>query len=203
MLEPMAIGFHAARLARLELGESVAILGSGPIGLVTLMALKLAGAGPVYMTDLVPERRAFAQKMGADAVRDPRGGDVVDWIKRRTDGRGVDVSVEAAGEQETLTQAMLAPRRGGRALVIGIPSEDELAIPMHDIRRKELAIYNVRRSCGELEACIDLVAGGRLDVRCLATHFFPLEKITDSFDLVHNYADGVIRAVIQPNGPLE
>jgi len=202
LLEPLGIGLHAVNLARLRLGETCAVFGAGPIGLVTMLAARLAGAGRVYMTDLVPERVAFAERMGADAAMNASEGDVVEWIHDLTGGRGVDVAFEAAGVQETVTHACRAARIGGRAYIIGIPAVDELAFPMHECRRGELLIQNVRRSNREAAECLDLVAAGRLDLRPLATHFFPLEGVAEAFELVHNYADGVIRAVIQPNPDL-
>ena len=202
MLEPMAVGLHAVRLARLDLGQTVAIFGSGPIGLVTLIAARMAGAGRIFMADLVPERLALAKKLGADEVFDAGQGDPVERIKQATEGRGVDAAFEAAGVQDTVTHACLAPRPGGRAVLIGIPSVDELAIPMHECRRRELTIQHLRRSNGELLPFLQLPPSRRPDLKILATHLFPLERISEAFDLVDRKAQGVIRAVIQPNAEL-
>lgn len=203
MLEPFGVGLHAVRLARLEPGETVAIFGSGPIGLVTLMSARLAGASKILCTDLVPARLEFAKKLGADAVMNAADGDVVKWVGEQTKGRGVDVTFEAAGEQATVTHTCSSARIGGRGFIIGIPSVPEFTIPMHECRRRELALQQVRRSNGEAIKVLPMVEAGTIDLKPLATHFFPLEKVTDAFDLVHNYADGVIRAVIQPNGDLQ
>ncbi len=202
MMEPLGVGLHAVRLARLNLGETVAIFGSGPIGLCTLLAARVAGAGRVLMTDLLPDRLDLARQMGADAVMNAADGDPVEWVRDETGGRGVDITFEAAGKQDTVTHSCLAARKGGRVVLIGIPSEDDLLIPMHHSRHSELLMQHVRRSNGEVVDCLPLVASGRIDVKPLATHFFPLERTTDGFDLVHRYADGVIRAVIQPNEEL-
>jgi L-iditol 2-dehydrogenase len=202
LMEPLGVGLHAAALARPGLGETAAIFGSGPIGLCTLLALRVTGVQRIFMTDLVPERLALAERLGADAVMHAGEGDVVEWIRDETGGRGVDVTFEAAGEQETLTHACLTAVRGGRAVLIGIPSEDQLQIPMHECRRHELLMQHVRRSNAEAERCLPLVASGRIDVKPLATHFFPLERVSEAFELVHNYADGVVRAIIQPNDDL-
>lgn len=202
LLEPLGVGLHAVALARPSMGETAAVFGAGPIGLSTLLALRLTGVKQVFATDLVPERLAVASQLGADAVKNPNDGDVVQWIRNETGGRGVDVTFEAAGEQETLNHACRAAARGGRALLIGIPSGNELRLPMHECRRQELLMQHVRRSNGEAPRCLSLVASGRIELQPLATHFFPLERVTEAFDLVHNYADGVIRAVIQPNAEL-
>ncbi|MGM0485669.1 MAG: NAD(P)-dependent alcohol dehydrogenase [Planctomycetota bacterium] len=202
LTEPLGVGLHAVALARPALGETAAVFGSGPIGLCTLLALRLTGVKRVFATDLVPDRLSLAETLGADAVLNAGQGDVVEWIREETGGRGVDVTFEAAGEQETVTHACRAAAVGGRALLIGIPSEDERWVPMHECRRKELLMRHVRRSNGEAARCLPLVTSGRLDLKPLATHFFPLEKVTEAFDLVHRYADGVIRAIIQPNDEL-
>lgn len=202
LMEPLGVGLHAVALARPALGETAAVFGSGPIGLCTLLALRLTGVKRLLATDLVPERLSLAEKLGADAVMNAGEGDVVEWVRRETGGRGVDVTFESAGEQDTVTHACRAATLGGRALFIGIPSEDERRIPMHQCRRKELLIQHVRRSNGEAPRCLPLLTSGRINLKPLATHFFPLEQVTEAFHLVHRYADGVIRAIIQPNEDL-
>lgn len=202
LLEPLGVGLHAMELAKPRPGDTVAILGAGPIGLVTLMAAKLAGCAEVYMTDPVPERRAFAERLGADAVADPGAVDATAWIREQTHGRGVDITVDAAGVQETITQCHRAARIGGQALIIGIPDEDALTYPTHEARRRELVVRHVRRSNGEVERCLGLIASGRLDLKPLATHHFALDQVTDAFELVHRHADGVIRAIIHPHPDL-
>lgn len=202
LLEPLGVALHAIKLARLEVGENIAIFGSGPIGLVTMLAARAAGADQVYMTDIVPERLDFAKELGATAVMNPQEGDVVSWIMDLTNGRGVDATFEAAGEQQTVYHACMAARIGGRALIIGIPAVDELYIPMHEIRRRELCIQNVRRSNREADRSINLVASGRIDLKRLATHRFSLEQTDAALDLAHRRSDGVIRAVVEPNPDL-
>lgn len=202
LLEPFGVGLHAVALAGMQVGDTVAIFGAGPIGLVTLLAARAAGAGAVYMTDLVPERLQMAMHLGADGVFPARDGDPVAWVRERTAGMGADITFEAAGVQETVRQACLAARVGGQAVLIGIPQEDELAIPMHECRRRELCIRHVRRSNREADRCLDMVAAGRIPLRPLATHTFPLTDVEAAFDLVQGYGEGVIRAMILPHGDL-
>ena len=199
LLEPLGVALHAVKMARLEPGEDVAIFGSGSIGLVTLLAARLAGAGRVFMTDLVPERLDFAREMGATDGMNPRDGDVLEWIADHTGGRGVDATFEAAGVQEAMTHAFLTPRRGGRALLIGIPSVDEITMPIHLVRNKELTIQHVRRSNREADRVVGLLGEGRLDLKPLATHFFPLDQVNEAIELAEAHRDGVIKAIIQPH----
>lgn len=203
LLEPFGVGLHAAKLAHIQPHETVAIFGAGPIGLSTLLAAKLHGAKAVYMTDRIPERVEKALQMGATDARLAQDGSALAWLLEMTGGRGVDVSFEAAGQQETLTQACEATRIGGRAFVIGIPTVPEFTIPMHTCRRKELLLQQVRRSNGEAFLHMDGVGGGRIDLNPLATHLFSLDQIAEAFELVHHYRDGVIRAMILPHGDLD
>lgn len=203
LLEPLGVGLHAVELTSVRPGETVCILGGGPIGLVTLLAAKCAGAREIYLTDRVGERLACAEKLGATAVLNRDEGDAQEWILKKTHGRGVDVAIEAVGVQQTVSDTVKVARIGGRACMIGIPSVPELTIPFHLARKKELAIFNCRRSNREADRCLDLVSSGRLDLKALATHHFPIERTQEAFDLVEAYGDGVIRAMIHPNGELE
>jgi L-iditol 2-dehydrogenase len=202
LLEPLGVALHAVKLARMEVGESVAVFGAGSIGIVTMLAALLAGADRVFVTDLVPERLALAKRMGATAVMSPQDGDVIEWILDETGGHGVDVAFEAAGVQETFTHTALAPRRGGRALFIGIPPVDEVTMPIHRVRTKELTMQHVRRSNREADRCIGLLASGRLNLKPLATHVFPLEQAPEAMELVEARRDGVLKAIIQPHADL-
>jgi len=203
LLEPLGVGLHAVELTSVRPGETVCILGGGPIGLVTLLAAKCAGAREIYLTDRVGARLACAENLGATAVLNRKDRDAREWILGKTHGRGVDVAFEAVGVQQTVSDAVRVARIGGRVCMIGIPTVPELSLPFHDARRKELAISYCRRSNREADRCLELVASGRLDLRALATHHFSLERTQDAFDLVEAYADGVIRAMIHPNGELE
>jgi L-iditol 2-dehydrogenase len=197
LLEPLGIAIHAVDLAHLKPGHTVAVLGAGPIGLLVAAVAKAAGASTVLMTEPLAERRRFAGKYVADVALDPAATDVVDGILHQTHGRGVDVAFEAAGALETPDQAAAVTRPGGTVIVAGIPSEDRMAMTASTIRRKGLTIKLVRRMKHTYPRAINLVADGAVDVRSLATHTFPLERISDAFEMVSAYADGVLRAIIQ------
>jgi len=197
LLEPLGIAIHAVDLAHLKPGYSVAVLGAGPIGLLVAAVAKAAGVSTVLMTEPLEERRRFAREYVADAALDPTTTDVVDAIMDVTRGRGVDVAFEAAGACDTPDQAAAVTRPGGTVIVAGIPSEDRMTMTASIIRRKGLTIKLVRRMKHTYPRAINLVASGSVDVRSLATHSFPLERINDAFELVSAYGDGVLRAIIQ------
>jgi L-iditol 2-dehydrogenase len=197
MLEPLGIAIHTVDLGHLKAGSTVAVLGAGPIGLLTAAVARAAGASAVYMTEPVAYRRQFALDYVADAVLSPEEGDVAEEIMRLTGGRGVDVAFEAAGAPETPQQAAAATRIGGKVIIAGIPAEDVMALRPDTVRRRGLTIKMVRRSKHTYVRAFHLVQSGQVEVKPLATHIFPLERIEDAFETVAGYRDGVLRAVIE------
>lgn len=203
MLEPLGVAIHAVDLAHLRPGDTVAVLGAGPIGLLIAAVARAAGATEVFMTEPLAHRRRFALDYVADVVLDPYPGpgagytDVVEEIVRLTDDRGVDVAFEAAGAAETPDQCAGVTRRGGKVVMAGIPSDDQMLFTASITRHRGLTIKLVRRMKHTYPRAIRLVDGGFVDVEPLATHLFPLERIVEAFDVVTGYQDGVIRAVIR------
>jgi len=199
LLEPLGIAIHTVDLAHLKVGQTVAVLGAGPIGLMTAAMAKAAGAGVIYMTEPLAHRRQFAQDYVADAVFNPESEDIVAAIMRATDGRGVDVAFEAAGAHETPDQAARVTCPGGKVIVVGIPSDDTMTMNASTVRRKGLTIKLVRRMKHTYPRAIRMVQRGLVDIAPLATHRFPLERIVEAFKLVAGYEDGVLRAMIEVN----
>ena len=197
MLEPLGVAIHSVDLAHLKAGETVAVLGAGPIGLFTAAMARLAGAGAVYVTEPVATRRDFALEYAADAVFDPSSEHVVDAILQATAGRGVDVAFEAAGASETPDQAAKVTAPGGKVIVVGIPDDNTMTMTASVVRRKGLTIKVVRRMKHTYPRAIELVHSGAVDVARLVTHLFPLDSINSAFEVVDGYSDGVLRAVIQ------
>lgn len=197
MLEPLGIAIHAVDLAHLKPGQTIAVLGAGPIGLLTAAVAKAAGAGTVYMTEPLAYRRQFALDYVADVALNPNETDVVSDVMHLTGGRGVDVVLEAAGALETPNQAAALARPGGKVIITGIPSEDTMVFEASTTRRKGLTIKLVRRMKHTYPRAIRLVQAGMVDVKSLVTHLVPLEQITEAFEMVAAYDDGVLRAVIE------
>ncbi|HEY3417703.1 MAG TPA: alcohol dehydrogenase catalytic domain-containing protein [Armatimonadota bacterium] len=197
-LEPMAVGVHAVNLARITLGDKIAIMGCGPVGIMTAMAARAAGASYIAMTDPIPERRTHAKALVADVVVDPYAEDAVEAITR-TSGP-IDVSFEAAGTQGAVDDATLVVRPTGTTVIIGIPSEDRISLLFHKIRRKELHLVMARRSNFALEPAIRLMATGAVQPEKTVTHRLPLEQLTEGLELVHAHGDGVLKAMIVMEG---
>jgi L-iditol 2-dehydrogenase len=196
MLEPLGVAIHAVDLAHLRVGQTAAVLGAGPIGLLTAAVARAAGAGALYVTEPLGYRRDFARAYAADAAFDPESEDVVAAILDATDGRGVDVAFEAAGAGETPDQAAKVTRPGGKVVVVGIPDDDTMTMTASTVRRKGLTIKLVRRMKHTYPRAIQMVHRGVIDVAAVATHVFPLERAQAAFALVDSYADGVLRAIL-------
>jgi L-iditol 2-dehydrogenase len=196
MVEPLSIGVYAAQLAQLAPGARVGIVGSGPIGLCVLLAIRAQTPAAVYVTDLVDERLAVARAGGADWTGNPRRQDVMAAIQS-IEPLGLDAVFECAGEQEALDQSVNLLKPGGTLLVVGIPEVERVSFDIALLRRNELRILNVRRQNLCMERAIELIASGRVDVKPLVTHHFRMEDTARAFELVSARADGVVKAIIR------
>lgn len=197
LLEPMGIAMYVAALADIRLGDRVAILGSGPIGLLCAEMVRLSGAAEIISTDLVDARLAAARRCGATLALNANHEDVVARIMEQTRGRGVDVAIEAAGEQETVDQAMEVTKPGGTVVLVGIPVGERFSFKTAVVRRKGLTIKYDRRMKHTYARCMALVQAGKIDLKPLASHHFPLERLQDAFELAIARADGVLKAIIE------
>jgi L-iditol 2-dehydrogenase len=194
--EPFTIGVYTIKQANLVKGNKIAILGSGPIGLSCFVAAKLHGAGAIYATDKLDYRADCAKKQGASWTGNPDRHNIVEEILR-LEPLGVDITCECAGKQETIDQAIDLLRPGGKLMLIGIPQFERFSFQVDKMRRKEITVINVRRQNRSTEHAMDLVASGKAKIDFMITHRFNLEQAQDAFDLVADYRDNVIKAIIQ------
>lgn len=181
MLEPLGVAIHAVDLGKLRAGMSVGVFGCGPIGLLIMQLARLSGASKIVATDILPHRVEAAKHFGADHAVLAEAGHGLDEIRAATEGRGVDVAFEAAGEQEAVDDAFAAVVRGGKVILVGIPSEDRTSFSASIARRKGLTIKLVRRMKHTYPRAIALVSKNLVDVRSLVTHLFPLVDAREAF----------------------
>lgn len=196
--EPLAVILHSMKLADVRLGETAVVFGAGPIGLLTVICLKLAGAGRVWSVDPVAHRRDLAWQSGADAVIDPGAVDPVAEILRDTGKRGVDVAIDCVAKDNTINQCIHAVRNAGRVVVTGIPSELQVPLDFSPMRRKEVRLLNVRRSNHETETAVELLTEHTARFAAIITHTRPLDKIAEAFSISEHYTDGVGKMIIVP-----
>jgi len=196
LAEPLAICMHSMKFAAIQPGETVAVWGAGPIGLLTVACLKVAGAGRIWSIDPLAHRRELARHMGAHATLDPTQVDDARQILADTGKRGVDCGIDCAAKEDTINAAIRASRNGGRVVLTGIHSGAMVPFEVSPMRRKELAIYNVRRSNDEPHAALELLTERTAWFAPLVTHRRALTEIADAFVLNEHYADGVGKLVI-------
>jgi len=196
IVEPLAVIVNSLKFAAVRPGDTAMVLGAGPIGLLTVICLKIAGARRVWAIEPVAARRELAVRSGADAAIDPVAADPVAEIKRETGGRGVDVAIDCAGCGDTINQAIRTVRKAGRVVLTAIPSSAVVPIAVTPMRNKEVTFYNVRRSNQDSETALTLLLEHLPRFAALVTHTRPLEKIGEAFAINETYQDGVGKMMI-------
>lgn len=198
LLEPLGVALHASRLAQIQIGEDVVVIGCGGIGLLLIRLARLAGARRIFAVDRHPWRMALAAAYGADEILNTDEVDVVAEIMHKTNKRGVDVAIEAAWVKDTANQCVDVARNGGRVIIVGIPVEEFITLRASSARRKELLIQPSRRMKHTYPAAIQLAVTGQIDLEKLATHRFTLDQTRDAFETASLYQDDVVRALVLP-----
>jgi len=193
--EPLAIGLYAVRQSIPMEGARVGILGFGPIGMSVLLPAVAMGASEVYVTDKIDERLLIAERSGAILTANPDREDVVEKITERVPEL-LDVVFECCGQQDAINNAVDLVKPGGLLMIIGIPEFDRWSFPVDKSRHKELRIQNVRRQNEAVQPALDMMASGEISVSAMTTHRFPFERSKEAFDLVAEYGDGVMKAMI-------
>lgn len=201
MLEPLGVAIHAVDLARIRVGQRVAVLGAGPIGLCLLQLARLAGASAVYVTDRFHWRLALAERLGATAAWNCQAADPVQEVRQATGGRGVDVAFEAAWCDHSLNQAAEMLCMGGRLMVVGISDNDQMVLCHSTARRKGLWIVMVRRMKHTYPRALVLAEQRMVELRAMVTHRFPLAAAAHAFRLASDYQDGIVKAIVDVASP--
>jgi L-iditol 2-dehydrogenase len=195
LAEPLSIGVYAVEKSMLPANASVAILGAGPIGMSVFHVLRTQDVGHVYITDKIEERLAYARQLDPRWSGNPDRTDVVHAVST-LEPLMLDVVYECSGNEEAISQAIQLLKPGGKLVLVGITDTDSISFPIHELRRKEITITNVRRQVHCMQRAVDLLARRRVNLDPMATHRFCLEETSQAFDVVANYRDGVMKAII-------
>jgi alcohol dehydrogenase len=195
----MSTGFGGAERGGIRIGDTVAVFAQGPIGLCATAGARLMGASRIIGVDMIGARLDMSLRLGADIVVDSSAGDVVEQIMAITDGRGVDVAIEALGRQETFESALRVIRAGGTLSSLGVYS-GKLSMPLEAIAAGLGDHHIVTTLCPggkeRMRRLLDTVASGRVDLRPLVTHRFSLDRIVEAYDLFSHQRDGVLKVAI-------
>lgn len=193
--EPLAIACYTVQQSALNVGQKIGILGMGPIGRTVMLAAQDKECGEVYCTDKIPSRLEAARQAGATWVGNPTRENVVEEVLER-EPLGLDIVYECCGQQEALDNAVDMLRPGGKLINVGIPEVDSISFKPERVRRKELTIINIRRQRECVEPALDLIARRRKEVEQMITHRFTFAESKEAFDMVADYQDGVVKAMI-------
>jgi L-iditol 2-dehydrogenase len=196
LAEPLAIAMHSLRLASIGRGETVAVIGAGPIGLMTIAALRAAGAGRIWAVEPLAHRRQLALAIGAAAALEP--DEAIEEILHATGQRGVDCAIDCAAGAETTNQAVMLARNAGRVAITGIHSTRNVELDGSSMRRKELTIFNVRRSNHETGEALELLQTHGAWFAPVLTHTRPIDRIDEAFKIASQYQDGVGKMIVRP-----
>jgi L-iditol 2-dehydrogenase len=197
MLEPLGVAIHSIDLGHLKAGMTIGVFGCGVIGLMIVQLAKLSGATNIIATDILSHRVDAAKALGAQhalLVEDRRG---VDQVFASSQGRGLDVAFEVAGDQDAVEAAIAAVVPGGKVILVGIPADDKTSFPASLARRKGLTIKVVRRMKHTYPRAIELVTKGLVEVRSLVTHHFGLDQAAQAFEVAER-REG-IKVIIEVN----
>jgi len=193
--EPLAIGLYAVKQALMKGGESIGILGFGPIGMSVLLMAKAFGFDKIFVSEKNEARCELARLNGATVVENPLKNDIVKEVSA-FEPLLLDVVFECCGQQEALDTAIEICKPGGKVMVIGIPEFDRWSFSADLTRRKELSIVHIRRQNHCTEEALNMLAEKKVNGNAMITHRFKLDDIADAFEMVANYQGGVMKAMI-------
>ncbi|MDK2585342.1 NAD(P)-dependent alcohol dehydrogenase [Romboutsia sedimentorum] len=197
LIEPLAVGFHAAIQGEAKAGQTAVVMGAGCIGLVSIMALKALGVSDVYVVDIMEKRLEKALELGATGVINAKENNPVEAIMKLTNGKGCDLAIETAGTEMTTIQCIHMAKKGTNVVLVGYSKTGEMTLPMSLVLDKELTFKTVFRYRDIYPMAIEAVSNGKVNLKGIVTHEFTLDEVQNAMDYsVNNKAD-IVKAVIK------
>jgi len=193
--EPLAIGVYAVKKSGEVKDLNIGIFGFGPIGMSVMLAAKANEVGKIYVSDLIDERLIISRKEGSALSLNPSKVNIVSKILIN-EPLGLDLAFECCGKQEAFDQAIELLKPGGKLIVVGIPEFDLWSMNVETTRRKEISLQFIRRQVNCVEDALEMMKDGSVSIENMVTHRFPLVRTKEAFDLVADYKDGVMKAMI-------
>jgi L-iditol 2-dehydrogenase len=186
MIEPLAVILHTLDLVPVRPGDTVAVIGTGPIGLLTVAAARISGASRIFAYEKNPNRAALARSAGADEAVETEA-QFRELVMDSTKAAGADAVYEAAGSSEALNLAMAMAKPGSAVAIIGLTEEKVSQIDLHEALRKEVTLRAIRRSNHNETAALHMLASGRIP-EAIVTHHVPLDGVPDAFKMLDDPA---------------
>ncbi|MEM4519435.1 MAG: zinc-binding dehydrogenase [Sulfolobales archaeon] len=197
LVEPFSVAVHSCRKAGIEAGDTVVVIGQGPIGLCTTQVAKHYGAYNVIVVDVIKSRLALAKELGADEALNPLEVDVVKSIKEVTGGVGVDKVIETSGHPQALEQALSILKPAGRIVLVGLCFED-VKFHSYPIVYKEAEVVGSRVYVDEFPRTLNLISKGYLRTEPLITHEMPLSEGGRAFKILEDRLEDAVKILLRP-----
>ena len=197
LIEPLAVGFHAANQGEAHAGQTAVVFGAGCIGLVSLMALKAEGVNTVYVVDIMEKRLEKALEIGATAVINSSKVNPIEEINRLTAGEGVNLLIETAGMEITTRQAISVAQKGSNIVLVGYSKTGEMVLPISLAIDKELTFRSVFRYRHIYPMAIEAVASGKIDLKSIVTNIFDFDDIQNAMDMSISDKSNIVKSVIK------
>lgn len=196
LVEPLAIGLHACNMGGVKLGQTVAILGAGCIGLVTLLAAKAYGATQIIVGDVLEKRLNKARELGAVAVNTAEE-DFAAKVMELTGGRGADVCIDCAGFSATVDSCLSSAKPAGTVIIVGLGQDRVDGFNTGIMSTKELTVKSIFRYRNLFPTAINAIADGRIDVGTIVSHRFSFDDTINAFATCHKDIRNVVKGVIE------
>jgi L-iditol 2-dehydrogenase len=197
MLEALSVALHAVNMSGVKPGDTALVVGAGMIGLLTMQAVRATGVGRVLIADIDETRLTLAELLGADEALNGTGGLIAEATINRTGGVGADVVFDAVGRSQTVVESIDSVRKGGTVTLIG-NIEPKVALPLQKVVSRQIRLQGSAASSGEYPKAMDLLAGGRIQVRPLISAVAPLEEGPSWFERLHAQEPNLMKVVLAP-----
>lgn len=197
LIEPLAVGFHAANQGGAHAGQTAVVFGAGCIGLVSMMALKAEGVSRVYVVDIMQKRLDKAIELGATGVINSMNTDVQEEIGRLTEGKGVDLVIETAGMEVTTRQAIHVTKKGATIVLVGYSKTGEMTLPLSLALDKELTFKTVFRYRHIYPMAIEAVASGKVNLKGIVSNIFNFDDIQAAMDKSVSDKANIVKSVVK------
>lgn len=197
LIEPLAVGFHAAFQGGAQAGQTAVVLGAGCIGLMSMMALKACGVSRVIVVDIVQKRLEKALELGADFVVNAAQADTVEEILKYTSGRSADLTIETAGTETTTTQAIHLSRKAAVVVLVGYGKSGMMNLPVSLAIDKELTFKTVFRYRHVYPIAIEAVAAGKVNLKGIVTSLFRFDDIQNAMDASAHNKSEIVKSVVR------
>ena len=197
MIEPLAVGFHAANQGGAHAGQTAVVMGAGCIGLVSMMDLKAEGVSKVYVVDIMPKRLEKALELGADGVINGKDQDAVEAVLALTGGAVCDLVIETAGTEFTTRQCIRMTKKGATVVLVGYSKTGEMTLPMSLALDKELTFKTVFRYRHIYPMAIEAVAAGKVNLKGIVTDLFDFDDIQNAMDKSIADKASIVKAVVK------